>query len=826
MSTTLVDEQENQQVTESRMKLLDNIIEEGEQSDLRYFLEELRGKDSPFFLRDQILEAYDKFGKSRGLDDEARMRSDTRKLLEHVQEMVFDGEFAYIVTRRRIGKSAIYGVPRSANRFENVPVERYLRARDSIVLGRPASECQSLEIDVDPFVHSPMIMDARNIGKGVDYFLRYLSSRLFSDQEAFLSKLLGFLKIHQLEGIQLMLSPTVPSLEALRSNLMDAIEYLEKCDPETPVLELTSVLSKLGFERGWGYNAERTLSTMELLNSILENPDHEVVGEFLARIPMIHKIVILSPHGWFAQENVLGRPDTGGQVVYILNQVRALENEISRQIARAGLWVEPKIIILTRLIPEAEGTSCNVRLEPVEDTDYSYILRIPFRRHNPEYSNKWISRFEIWPYLEEYAIDAEKEVLKEMGERPDLIIGNYSDGNIVAYLMSRSMGVTYCTIAHALEKAKYLYSDLNWQSLDDRYHFSLQFTADLIAMCAADITVTSTYQEIAGTPMTIGQYESYRFYNMPGLYRVKSGANMFHPRFNIVPPGVDERFFFPATAKGRRNTALTDKLVDRIFHGSSDESSRFHLDDPDKKPIYSIARLDYIKNITGLVEAFGKSRELRDSCNIIVVAGHVDRARSKDREEQEQIDKMYALVEKYNLEGSIRWLEMEGDKAKVGEMYRLMADKSGIFVQPALFEAFGLTVLEAMACGLPTVATRYGGPLETIVHNESGCHINPNDHEEMVRIISPLVSGDGHEELWQTVSVGGIARVKERFTWDLHCSDLLRLSKIYGYWKYASQENSKPQQNYLDTLYQLLFKPMAQKLLEEHDSNGAPAGSQ
>ena len=51
------------------------------------------------------------------------------------------------------------------------------------------------------------------------------------------------------------------------------------------------------------------------------------------------------------------------------------------------------------------------------------------------------------------------------------------------------------------------------------------------------------------------------------------------------------------------------------------------------------------------------------------------------------------------------------DKPVVGELYRYIADKCCIFVQQAGFEAFRLTVIEAMASGLPTFATCYGGPL-------------------------------------------------------------------------------------------------------------------
>lgn len=68
------------------------------------------------------------------------------------------------------------------------------------------------------------------------------------------------------------------------------------------------------------------------------------------------------------------------QVVYILDQVRSLEQEILRRLDEQGLSdIIPKIIVVTRLIPEARGTSCNERIERIHGTDHAYILRIPFR---------------------------------------------------------------------------------------------------------------------------------------------------------------------------------------------------------------------------------------------------------------------------------------------------------------------------------------------------------------------------------------------------------------------------------------------------------------
>lgn len=77
--------------------------------------------------------------------------------------------------------------------------------------------------------------------------------------------------------------------------------------------------------------------------------------------------------------------------------------------------------------------------------------------------NVTVRRFKVWPYLEQFALDAGGEITKELGgHKPDLIIGNYSDGNLVATLLAYHQNVTQCTIAHALEKTKYANADIHW----------------------------------------------------------------------------------------------------------------------------------------------------------------------------------------------------------------------------------------------------------------------------------------------------------------------------------------------------------------------------
>jgi sucrose synthase len=527
---------------------------------------------------------------------------------------------------------------------------------------------------------------------------------------------------------------------------------------------------------------------------------------------MLFNLVILSPHGYFGQSHVLGKPDTGGQVVYILDQVRALEMELRESLHAQGLDIEPRILVITRLIPDADGTKCNVPVERIHGTQTAEIVRIPFRRESGEVVPHWISRFKIWPYLERFAGEAEKEILSRLGGRPDFIVGNYSDGNLVASMLAHNLGVTQCNIAHALEKTKYLYSDLYWKDHDEEHRFACQFTADLIAMNTADFIITSTYQEIAGTEQTLGQYESYASFSLPGLYRVVSGVDPYNPKFNIVSPGADPAVFYAYDAESTAPAEIVEDVTD-LVHGGPRPDALGEFDDKTKPLLFAMSRLDYIKNMTGLVDWYGGNPELRRHANLLLVGGHFRTEDSTDDEEREQIRQLHELIERHQLQGSVRWVVMQTDKIKVGEFYRFVARHRGAFVQPARFEAFGLTVIEAMTSGLPVFATRYGGPLEIIEEGVSGYHIDPNNGPEAsARMLEFFQRCAGEPDYWKQISKGAMTRVEENYTWKRYARRMLSLSRIYGFWKYMTKIEHADTRMYISMFYQLMYKRLAEQV--------------
>ncbi|KAK9947939.1 hypothetical protein M0R45_003534 [Rubus argutus] len=725
------------------------------------------------------------------------------EILKNIQEAVVLPPYLALAVRPRPGVWEHIRVNMKTLDVEELPVAEYLKIKEELIDGS-ANGKFVLELDFEPFNASvPKPNLSKSIGNGVEFLNRHLSAKLFTEPESMHPELLEFLRLHSHEGKNLMLNDSIEDVDELQNVLMEVEEYLSALSLETTYEVFEHKLQGLGLERGWGNNAERVLEMIHLLLDILEAPDAGNLEKFLSKIPMVFNVAIMSPHGYFAQDDVLGYPDTGGQVVYILDQVRALENEMLKRIKEQGLDITPRILIVTRLLPDAVGTTCGQRLERVYGTEYSDIIRVPFRTEKG-IVRRWISRFEVWPYLETYTEDVATELLKEFQGKPDLIIGNYSDGNIVASLLAHKFDVTQCTIAHALEKTKYPDSDLYWKKLEDKYHFSCQFTADLIAMNQTDFIITSTFQEIAGSKDTVGQYESHIAFTMPGLYRVVNGIDCFDPKFNIVSPGADTDIYFAYTEKERRLTSLHPEIEELLYSQVENKEHLCVLKDRKKPILFTMARLDRVKNITGLVEWYGKNAKLRELVNLVVVAGD-RRKESKDNEEKAEMKKMYELIDTYMLNGQFRWISSQMNRVRNGELYRYIAGTKGAFVQPAVYEAFGLTVVEAMTCGLPTFATCKGGPAEIIVNGKSGYHIDPYHGDQAAEILVDFFEkckvDPSH---WDKISQGGLKRIEEKYTWQIYSERLLTLTGVYGFWKHVSDFDEK--RRYIEMLYALQFK--------------------
>ncbi|KAK4602816.1 hypothetical protein RGQ29_011710 [Quercus rubra] len=695
---------------------------------------------------------------------------------------------------------------------EGITITDFLKCKEMICDEKWANDQSALEVDFAALDYSmPRLTLSSSIGNGVTLVSKFITSTLSQKLENSQPLVDYLLSLNHL-GDNLMINSTIDTALKLQMALIVAEVFLSALPKDTPYPDFELRFKQWGFEKGWGDTAQRVKETMRTLSEVLQAPDPINMEKLFSRLPTIFNVVIFSPHGYFGQSDVLGLPDTGGQVVYILDQVKALEEELLLRIKQQGLNAKPQIVVVTRLIPDARGTKCNQEVEAINGTKHSNILRVPFQTENG-ILRRWVSRFDIYPYLEKFSQDATTKVLDHMEGKPDLIIGNYTDGNLVATLMASKLGVTQGTIAHALEKTKYEDSDIRWKELDPKYHFSCQFIADTIAMNATDFVIASTYQEIAGSKERPGQYESHTAFTLPGLCRVVSGINVFDPKFNIAAPGADQSIYFPYIERQRRLTSFHPAIEELLYSKDDNNEHIGYLADKKKPIIFSMARLDVVKNITGLTEWYGKNKRLRNLVNLVVVGGFFDASKSKDREEISEIKKMHALIEKYQLKGQIRWIAAQTDRQRNGELYRCIADSKGAFVQPALYEAFGLTVIEAMNCGLPTFATNQGGPAEIIVDGVSGFHIDPNNGDESSNKIADFFDKCRVDATyWTKFSTAGLQRINECYTWKIYANKVLNMASIYSFWRQLNKEKKLAKQRYIQLFYGLQFKSLAKNV--------------
>ncbi len=811
------------------MNCLVTCLDADEKITLCQLILQLSATNKRYFLRNEILHIFADYCQRKLKPAYFYYSSSVGRLIHNTHEMILEPEGTWFVLRPRIANQEVWRLQADCSGFEPMTPQAWLDVSDRLV---NRYQPHILEIDFQPFYpKSTRITDPRNIGQGLAFLNRYLCDQLLTDSNYWLELL--FQALYQLTYDQkpLLISDRASAAAKaghisggihLKQQIKQALKFLEQLPPEEPYANFRPHLQELGFEPGWGNTAGRISETLELLEQLIHSPQPAILEAFVARIPAIFRVVLISIHGWVAQQDVLGRDETLGQVIYVLEQARSLENKLQTELKLAGLdvlGIQPHIIILTRLIPNCEGTECNLRLEKIEHTANAWILRVPFGEFNPEITNSWISKYDIWPYLEQFARDAEKELLCQFQGCPDLIVGNYSDGNLVASLLSQSLKVTQCNIAHTLEKPKHLFSNLYWQDLEEHYHFSAQFTADLISMNAADFIITSSYQEIVGTPDTIGQYESYKCFTMPQLYHVIDGIDLFSPKFNMVPPGVSENIFFPYSHKHSRDIEFTNQVHDLLFTRQHPQILG-HLHNPNKRPILNVAPITSVKNLTGLAECFGKTPALREHCNLILITSKLYATEATNPREAEEIQKLHDIINQYELHGHIRCIGMRLPNRELGEAYRVIADTQGIYVHFARFESFGRSILEAMVSGLPTFVTKFGGAVEVIEEQQNGFHINPTDEKETTeRILSFIEKCDTQPQLWEEVSQTMSQRILNKYNWQINNSQMLLLAKIFRFWNFAAPDNNAAKHRYIEALFHLIFKPRAEIILEQHMQN-------
>lgn len=433
-------------------------------------------------------------------------------------------------------------------------------------------------------------------------------------------------------------------------------------------------------------------------------------------------LVLISPHGLIRSKNLeLGRDaDTGGQTKYVVELASALAE-------RAEVH---RVELLTRRIVDSE-ISADYSRSHEEINDKASIVRI---EAGPE---EYLRKELLWDHLDSFSDNA-LEYLREQNQLPDLIHSHYADAGYIGTRLSHQLGIPLVHTGHSLGRVKrrrLLASGVKRDEIEKRYNMSRRIDAEEETLAAARLVIASTRNEIE---------EQY------GLY------DQYQPdHMTVNPPGTDLEKFYPPTGVEKESSIAL-------------ELERF-LREPGKPFILALSRPDERKNIRSLVKAYGKSSELQKLANLVIIAGNRDDIREMDTGPQDVLKDLLLLIDRYDLYGKVA-LPKHHRPEDVPVLYRLAADSNGVFINPALTEPFGLTLIEAAASGLPIVATEDGGPSDIISNCKNGILIDPLEIRDISKALLKILCDTN---LWRQYAESGLAGVTRYYSWESHAKRFL-----------------------------------------------------
>jgi len=160
-------------------------------------------------------------------------------------------------------------------------------------------------------------------------------------------------------------------------------------------------------------------------------------------------------------------------------------------------------------------------------------------------------------------------------------------------------------------------------------------------------------------------------------------------KIHMIPSGVDIEAFSPNPSS---------MLRERLGLG-------------DEKIILAIARLHPLKGLHHLIQAYKPAAKNFPGTRLVILG--------KGPQEKELRD----MAKKLNLEKNVFFLTEHVPHEKISQLY----NSADIFAFPSIVEPFGMVNLEAMACGIPTVASNTGGMRDMVLHGKTGLLFTPCD---------------------------------------------------------------------------------------------------
>ena len=413
------------------------------------------------------------------------------------------------------------------------------------------------------------------------------------------------------------------------------------------------------------------------------------------------RIMMLSLHGYVSGHPELGRPDTGGQVVYVL--------ELSRRLAQTGYLVD----IFTRRFEDQPA------VEPLGDG--VRIVRVP--AGGPHLIRKeWMC--EVVPAW----VSAAHAFIRRHGLVYAAIDSHYWDAGLAGTALARLLDVPHLHTPHSLGAWKRDSMEGDPAELDRQYNFGRRIRDERTICHAADGVIATSPQQ--------------RALLVADPYRVDSR------RIAVVPAGYDASRFFPVSprrrAELRREAGIEGPLV------------------------LALGRVAANKGYDLLLRAMPAVLRRVPDARLLLAVGST----SPTPGEARQVDDLRALAAQLGIADRVDVHDYVPDDA-LADTYR-MAD---VFALSSRYEPFGMTAVEAMACGTPAVVTTAGGLWEMVTYGTQAIYADPLDPPAFGLAIATVLR---YPRIAQRLARSGARRVRTVFTWSAIAAEVDRLIRAAG----------------------------------------------
>lgn len=304
--------------------------------------------------------------------------------------------------------------------------------------------------------------------------------------------------------------------------------------------------------------------------------------------------------------------------------------------------------------------------------------------------------------------------LEKVRKKYDLIHSHYWDGGYLGILLAKMLDIPHVHTPHSLGKLKQTemsVEDLPPQKLKRayRYHVRIAIEQKILDKAHMIITICET-NRILMMEHYIVDFE----------------------KLQVIYPGINTKRFNAAATK---------------------EDEKIKLQ---KNAVLTVSRLVPAKGLDRVVDALALIKNKLDF-HYYLVGGGQDETRSEEERVTEH--QLLLHIKRNKLVDRVTFVKNIDHNTALPSYYR----QAAVFVLASRFEPFGLTTLEAMACGTTPIVSHVAGSKEVIIDGLNGFIIDTHDRKALAERILKLLKD---KKLRSKVAENAAFTIKEHYSWD------------------------------------------------------------